>query len=175
MTGDPSMTRAAQRPPHGRVLLLAAICALLALSTACSHHHRAHEAMNQREYASYRGSGAATISGQVTMTLQDGTVLDGSACQVRLTPITTESKKYIENVVMTGGTSPWKENADSVWWLATADQEGRFRFEEVPAGDYYLTCLVAWREPGSGSTRQRILWTETSVEGSASVDVAVSR
>ena len=85
-------------------MLLSAICALLALSTACSHHH-AREAMNQREYASYRGSGEATIAGQVTMTLPDGTVLDGSACQVRLTPITTESKKYIEDVVMAGGTS----------------------------------------------------------------------
>jgi len=147
---------------------------LAALATACSHHHRRQETLNEREYATYRGAGTAMISGQVTHTLSNGQVLYGSACQVRLTPITSESSRYMSDVVMSGGTKPWKADADAIWWLEQADDSGRFRFKEVPAGSYYLTCPVAWREPGGG-TRERILWAEATVAAGDSVDVAVSR
>jgi len=148
------------------------VCAAVALVGACSS--KKQERMNQREYAQYRTGGTATIVGQVTMTLSDGTVMNGSACQVRLMPITTATTSYIQGTVMTGGTKDPKPAADALWWLEQADAEGRFKFEAVPAGSYYLTCPVAWRDPG-GSTKQRILWAETTVGDGQTVSVAVSR
>jgi hypothetical protein len=59
--------------------------------------------------------------------------------------------------------------------VTTADEDGRFKFEEVPSGSYYLTCPVAWRDTVDGSAKQRILWAETTVAGSDTVDVTVSR
>jgi hypothetical protein len=109
------------------------------------------------------------------MTLDDGTTLIGSACEVRLTPVTTDSTKYVQDVVLTGGTKKWKGDPNSVWWIEVANGQGQFRFREVPAGSYYLTCPVAWRDPKSGAARERILWTEATVAAGDSVTVAVSR
>jgi len=151
------------------------LCVALVAALGCSHHRTKKAEINEREYAAYRTRGTAQISGQVTMTLPSGAVLDGSACQVRLTPITTESTRYMQDVVLQGGTKPWKESPDAVWWITTADHAGRFTFREVPAGSYYLTCLVAWRDTIDSSARERILWAETTVSGSDTVDVPVSR
>ena len=72
------------------------------------------------------------------------------------------------------GTKDWANKPDAVWWFAQADDEGRFEFDEVPAGSYYVTCPVAWRDAG-GSARQRILWAETSVGPGDTAQVSVSR
>lgn len=160
---------------HVTLVVTACLCAALVAALSCSHHRTKKAEINEREYAAYRTRGAAQISGQVTMTLPSGAVLDGSACQVRLTPITTESTRYMQDVVLQGGTKPWKESPEAVWWITTADQAGRFTFREVPAGSYYLTCPVAWRDTIDGSARERILWAETTVSGTDTVDVPVSR
>jgi len=150
------------------------VCAAVAVVVgACGS--KKQERMNQREYAQYRTPGTAVIRGQVSMTLPSGSVMNGSGCQVRLMPITTATSSYIKDTVMTGGTKEPKPAADAVWWLEQADSEGRFTFEAVPAGSYYLICPVAWREPGSGSTHQRILWAETTVSSGDDVSVSVSR
>jgi hypothetical protein len=158
---------------RGAIMSLGVVLgAFAAFGTACSGKQQ--ETLNQREYAQYRTAGTALISGQVTHTLSNGQVLYGAGCQVRLAPVTTESRRYMNNVVLAGGTKPWSPDADAIWWLAKADDEGRFRFEEVPTGSYYLTCPVAWREP-DGATRERILWAETTVAAGDRVEVSVSR
>jgi hypothetical protein len=167
------MLRCAARNAGHRVLTIALLGVLFGLAGGCSKNTAVQE-MNQREYAPYRNPGTSVIVGQVTLTRNTGEVLDGAACQVRLAPVTTESTKYIQDVVMTGGTKPWKDDADAVWWLAQADDEGNFRFEEVPSGHYYLTCPVAWRNT-AGEVRQRILWGEATVGPNQTTTVSVSR
>lgn len=160
---------------RGTFVITAGLCLGLAVVLGCSHRHTKKEEINAREYAAYRTRGSARITGQVTMTLPSGTVLDGSACEVRLTPVTTDSTRYIQDVVLQGGTKRWHEDANAIWWITTADVQGRFSFEEVPPGSYYLTCPVSWRDTVGGSAHQKILWAETSVAGSETVDVSVSR
>ncbi|MEW6268239.1 MAG: hypothetical protein AB1689_02945 [Thermodesulfobacteriota bacterium] len=157
---------------RGACIRVGVVLGLCAALVACSGKQQ--EVLNEREYAQYRSRGTAVVEGQVTHTLSNGQTLYGSACQVRLTPITTQSTRYMNEVVMQGGTKPWPSTADAIWWLEQADQQGRFRFSEVPAGSYYLTCPVVWREPG-GATRERILWAETTVGPGDRVEVAVSR
>lgn len=173
MTGERNDRTTA--PRRGTRMVTASLCIALAVVLGCTHHHTKKEEINEREYAPYRERGSAVITGQVTMTTSAGTTLVGSACQVRLTPVTTDSTRYIQDVVLKGGTTPWKEDADAVWWVTAADEEGRFAFEEVPTGSYYLTCPVAWRDSVDGSAQQRILWAQTSVTGNGSANVTVSR
>ena len=173
MSRDRQIGTGARR--RGTLAVTVGVCLGLAVVLGCTHHHTKQEEINEREYASYRARGSARVTGQVTMTLPSGTVLDGSACEVRLTPVTTDSTRYIQDVVMQGGTKHWKEDANAVWWVTTADVQGRFSFEEVPAGSYYLTCPVAWRDTVDGSAHQRILWAEASVADGETVTVAVSR
>ncbi len=173
LTGEQNDRTTARR--RGARMVTASLCIALAAVLGCTHHHTKKEEINEREYAPYRERGSARITGQVTMTTSAGVALVGSACQVRLTPVTDDSTRYIQDVVMQGGTRPWKEDADAVWWVEAADEDGRFSFEEVPAGSYYLTCPVAWRDPVDGSAKQRILWGETTVAGSDTANVSVSR
>lgn len=173
MTGERNDRTTA--PRRGTRMVTASLCIALAVVLGCTHHHTKKEEINEREYAPYRERGSARVTGQVTMTTSAGTTLVGSACQVRLTPVTDDSTRYIQDVVLKGGTTPWKEDADAVWWVTAADEEGRFAFEEVPTGSYYLTCPVAWRDSVDGSAQQRILWAQTSVTGNGSANVTVSR
>lgn len=173
MTGERNDRTTA--PRRGTRMVTASLCIALAVVLGCTHHHTKKEEINEREYAPYRERGSARITGQVTMTTSAGTTLVGSACQVRLTPVTDDSTRYIQDVVLKGGTTPWKEDADAVWWVTAADEDGRFAFEEVPTGSYYLTCPVAWRDSVDGSAQQRILWAQTSVTGNGSANVTVSR
>ena len=173
MTGERNDRTTARR--RGTRMVTASLCIALAVVLGCTHHHTKKEEINEREYAPYRERGSAVVTGQVTMTTSAGTTLVGSACQVRLTPVTDDSTRYIQDVVLKGGTTPWKEDADAVWWVTAADEEGRFAFEEVPTGSYYLTCPVAWRDSVDGSAQQRILWAQTSVTGNGSANVTVSR
>lgn len=173
MTGERNDRTTA--PRRGTRMVTASLCIALAVVLGCTHHHTKKEEINEREYAPYRERGSARITGQVTMTTSAGVALVGSACQVRLTPVTDDSTRYIQDVVLKGGTTPWKEDADAVWWVTAADEEGRFAFEEVPTGSYYLTCPVAWRDSVDGSAQQRILWAQTSVTGNGSANVTVSR
>lgn len=173
MSGEHRVGTGARR--RGTFVITAGVCLGLAVVLGCKHGHIKKEEINAREYAAYRTRGSARITGQVTMTLPSGAVLDGSACEVRLTPVTTDSTRYMQDVVLQGGTKRWKDDANAVWWITTADVQGRFSFEAVPAGSYYLTCPVSWRDTVGGSSRQKILWAETSVAGSETVDVSVSR
>lgn len=173
MTGELGIGRTALARRGGTVVL-AVLCLALTVVLGCSSHHPKLENMNEREYAPYRNPGTATISGQVTLTLASGTVLDGAACQVRLTPVTTMSTRHMQDV-MGGSTKEWDDEENAVWWLTTADDLGRFKFERVPTGSYYITCPVAWRDPGSNDTRQRVLWAEATVGPEESVTVSVSR
>ncbi len=165
------MVRTKHSRRRGAWAVLAVVLVLPAL-VACSS--RKQETINQREYAPYRGTGTARITGQVSLTLDSGQVLYGSACQVRLTPVTTESTRFMNDVVKAGAVKNWKDAPDAVWWLAQADDEGRFQFADVPAGSYYVTCPVAWRD-SLGFAQQRILWAETTVGPGETVQVSVSR
>lgn len=173
MTKERNIRTAVRR--RGTLVVTIGLCTALVAVLGCTHRHIKKEEINEREYAAYRTRGSAKITGQVTLTLKSGTELVGSACQVRLTPVTTDSTRYIQDVVMQGDTKEWKEDADAVWWVTTASEDGRFSFEEVPSGSFYLTCPVAWRDSVDGSAKQRILWAQTTVAGSDTVDVSVSR
>src|SRR5688572_9634291 len=91
-----------QHQRSGHALVLFVCCAVAIVLGACGS--KTQETINQREYSQYRGGGSGTITGQVTMTLPSGAVMNGSACQVRLMPITSATTSYIQGTVMTGGT-----------------------------------------------------------------------
>ena len=123
MTGERNDRTTA--PRRGTRMVTASLCIALAVVLGCTHHHTKKEEINEREYAPYRERGSARITGQVTMTTSAGTTLVGSACQVRLTPVTDDSTRYIQDVVLKGGTTPWKEDADREGRTARTENDGR--------------------------------------------------
>jgi hypothetical protein len=131
------------------------------------------ELLNQNEYAQYRVPGTSVIEGQVVLDLPSGERVYGGNCQVRLLPITSSTTYYIQSVVMPGEVKPPKQTLQDVSWIAQADALGRFRFTALPAGNYYLTCPMAWLQ--GGEARQGIAFAQTQVGPGQTVSVVVTR
>jgi len=109
---------------------------------------------NPEEFAKYQKEGTATVTGQAFMKTQSGDVKYAAGNQVWLNPKTSmadqwyneiylgvdhlrtnlewvgEDKKYLESVIYT-----------------QADGEGRFKFEKIPEGEYYLVTAITWKVP----------------------------
>jgi hypothetical protein len=155
----------------GAAALLAACGAL----SACSQNPTMTrgELLNQQEYAQYRLPGTSVIEGQVMLELPTGEKIYGGNCQVRLMPVTSSTIYYVQNVVLPGGMKPPKQTLQDVSWIAQADALGRFRFSELPAGHYYVTCPMAWLQ--NGVAREGIALGETRVAAGETVQVTVTR
>lgn len=94
------------------------------------------------EYASYAGEGTGSISGRAFVTVL-GAVRFGAFRTVNLDPVTTYSTYWFEGMVRTQGTRryrPFDPRFVAHRRTTVADVEGRFRFENVPPGSYFVTC-----------------------------------
>jgi hypothetical protein len=104
----------------------------------------------EAEYGPYLKSGTSTISGQAFLRQKNGVVVTGAGRLVTLDSATSVGNE-------------WWNKAAPVWAHRTltppssgfakarrstiADASGRFKFEELPAGQYYVRTTVTW-EPG---------------------------
>lgn len=100
----------------------------------------------ESEYRPYAGTGDASVSGQVSMRTGDGQVTSGGGCkEVLLEPVTSYSTEWFEREVMKnevlGTPDP---RALSFRRTTQTDAGGAFRFEQLPAGSYYVACLMRW-------------------------------
>jgi hypothetical protein len=151
-----------------RALLILAVV----LPTSCSSHATRHEVLNDQEYGPYRLPGTAAIEGQVVSRLTPGEVQYCPHCQIRLRPVTTETTKYVERVVLAGKTELMEDRPGQVKWLSAADEVGRFRFVNLPVGDYYLFVRMAWRQ--EGKTHDGMGFARAHVEAGQTVQVDVT-
>ncbi|HZR71075.1 MAG TPA: hypothetical protein VFB01_18700 [Burkholderiales bacterium] len=131
------------------------------------------ELRNEEEYAAYRLPGTGVIEGQVLIDLPSGEKLYGGECQVRLLPVTTSTRKYFESVVLTGEVKPVPTEMEQVSWLERADALGRFRFINLPGGNYYVICPMAWVQ--NGATREGIAFAQTALSPGEKAAVVVTR
>lgn len=98
------------------------------------------------EYEPYAAKGTATISGQAFLKTQGGDVKYGAGETVILNPVTTYSKEWWSVSVERGrNMSEPDSRTASYSRTTTADGEGRFKFEGLPAGEFYVACSVTWQ------------------------------
>ena len=97
-------------------------------------------AFSAAEYAALPKSGNATITGQAWRTTRDGTLKAAAGNEIRLNPVTSYSL-YVYN---SAALSPQKLDPRCLPYRRTtiADSNGRFRFKNVPAGDYFVSAAV---------------------------------
>ncbi|MDF3936642.1 hypothetical protein [Pseudomonas citronellolis] len=106
------------------------------------------------EYQALPVSGDGRIAGRAFLKTRSGATRTAAGQDVALIPAT----RYMEPMYQAyqqqrpiGSPDP---RAKIYTRLARADAEGRFSFDRVPAGRYYLTCDVSWEVPGTnGPTR----------------------
>ncbi len=104
------------------------------------------------EYAPYARPGTARIIGQVLFRTETDEVKPGAGKKVILSPVTSYSTEWwVQEVVGGQRLQPADPRATPFQRAATADRQGRFRFEDLPPGEYYL---ASWA--GKSSADQRV-------------------
>ena len=156
-----------------QILLMIAVVALVGCGSA--NYQASGPRMIQRppfpvsEYEKLNKTGTATITGQVFMTTRGGDVKYGAGETVRLNPKTSYSdfwyqtgKRYIngENITL----APTDSRQRDYSFMTQADGEGRFTFEDIPDGRYYIASRVFWEVPNEYGMGVQGSWLCRQVE-----------
>lgn len=157
-----------------------ALCVVALLGGCAQHPQKRLATFDPAEYAPYAGSGPCSISGQAFLKTQAGDVKFGAGEEVFLNPVTAYSTEWYQRIVCR---NEILEAADprcaEYCRRRIADADGRFRFDGLPPGDYYVACRIVWAYGYSSGVYQRTggyAGAVVHVDASRpSVDVVVSR
>ncbi|MDH5447035.1 MAG: hypothetical protein OEY52_15920 [Gammaproteobacteria bacterium] len=102
---------------------------------------------NMAEYAELPAKGTATVTGQAYLKTADGTIHYPKNEKARLNPVTSYSKQwyqvhYIERKSITKADPRYLEYVYKVDF----DEQGRFNFNNIPEGSYYISAPIFWME-----------------------------
>jgi hypothetical protein len=130
----------------------AVIGVALALS-ACVERKPATVAFSVEEAAFIRKTGTATITGHAFRTKPSGVVVNAAGEVVRLIPATAYARERFENLYgkrkyVPHRAYPRDDGPDPAYGDYTrttkAESNGRFIFQNVAPGAYYLTTQIIW-------------------------------
>jgi len=135
-----------------RIALVAAGL-LAAIAAGCQTRLPATVAFSVEEAAFIKKPGTATVIGHAFRTKSTGAVVNGAGEVVRLIPSTAYTRErfrnlYGERKYVPHRAYPRDDNPDPAYAEYTrttkAEANGRFVFEKVAAGAYFLTTQVIW-------------------------------
>ena len=127
--------------------------ALAAAVAGCQGPGKRLAAFNPEEYEPYARAGTGAIVGQAFLVRDDGIPVPAAGRTVFCNPVTTYSTEFYNRWVV--GYEVLEESdprADEApFWKTTGDVDGRFRFEGLPAGEYYVYSWINWQAIDSNS------------------------
>jgi hypothetical protein len=130
-----------------RIRTVGSLFPLLLLLGACAGSPQPRlAAFSQTEYAPYDRPGDASISGSASLRSDEGNVTSGGGCkEVVLEPVTSYSTEWFDHEVMKNERlGPPDPRALTYRRTTQMDSTGHFHFEQLPAGSFYLACLMRW-------------------------------
>lgn len=132
-----------------KVRILAAALATAWLMTGCIRHHVATFVplpFDEAEYASLPTTGTGTVRGQVFAKTVGGDVVFGAGNNVVMIPATAYGTQRYREQVIAGKLLSQPEDPRFAKYVKStvADGEGRFTFQNVPPGRYYVFSHVTW-------------------------------
>ncbi len=99
------------------------------------------------EYEAYRGHGTAELAGQAVARTREGEPVFGADDSVYLFPATRYTDEWWKRTMVEGSYLADPDPRSLAFMRTTvADEEGRFRFRSLPAGEYYVVCIITWEE-----------------------------
>jgi hypothetical protein len=107
-------------------------------------------AFDPAEYEPFRAEGTGVVEGQAFLLTQGGAVKVGAGRDVGIHPVTSYSTEGYDRWIL--GYETLEEGdpqAGAFTRVTTADADGRFRFEALPPGDYYIVCQINWEYANS--------------------------
>jgi len=103
------------------------------------------------EYAWSTRSGTGSLTGQAFVTTVGGDVKYAAGKTISLNPVTSYSTEWYNRRILNNENLEVADpRATELTRSAMADGEGRFKFKDLPAGDYYVTVYIGWMVPWYG-------------------------
>ncbi len=145
----------------------------LALS-ACVERKPATVAFSVEEASFIRKTGTTTITGHAFRTKPSGVVVNAAGQLVRLVPATAYARERFANFYGTRKFVPHRDyprddNPDPAYGEYTrttkAESNGRFVFEKVAQGDYFVTTQVIWGDEDALSREGGSVYDSVTVTG----------
>jgi hypothetical protein len=128
-----------------RTLALALVACALA---GCIEPQARTAVYNPAELVPYSKPGTGKISGQAFLKTVGGDVKYGAGNSVWIHPVTGLTTEWYDKVIVQGITLvPGNPHTDDYRKSTVADGEGRFEFDGLAPGDYYITCPITWGVP----------------------------
>lgn len=136
-----------------RTFSLLALCIAASLLLSCaSGPVKVAATPNLDDYKSGPRAGTAVVGGEAFGRTKGGDVKSAAGLAIYLDPATPYATEVFKTVLKHGPFDEAKPSDTVVFDPAmlkarrqiTADSSGRFRFERVAAGDYFVSCYVRW-------------------------------
>ncbi len=130
----------------------------------------------EEEYAPYAGKGTARVCGQAYLSLDDGKQHVASGNNVLLAPVTSYTEEAFKVKVLRGRhlAAP---DPDAVKFEkhTKTDDEGRFCFADLPAGDYYIVADIVLPTSTQEQRTSELAHAKASVKADENVYILVTR
>jgi hypothetical protein len=132
-----------------RLLAILAVC-VLSISCAAPRPKPRMTEVIASEYAPYEKAGTGVLVGQAFLKTRGGEVRYGAGNKVYLHPVTTFSTEWYTRQAVGGELLEPTQDPIAARnnRVTTADGNGNFRFEGLPAGEYYVVCPIVWEAVG---------------------------
>lgn len=134
----------------------------------------------QAEYDALPKSGTGTITGQAFLKTRGGDVKTAAGTPVVLNPVTSYSRDWFKKVRIEHQTIEAADPKQQPYLRQKiADAAGKFTFDNVPAGRYYVVTAVQWEAPtgyrASLETQGGMLVEEVEVSDGKTVEIVMTR
>lgn len=129
------------------------------------------------EYAPFLAGGTGTISGQAFMKTRGGDVKLGAGNIAYLDPVTTYSRDWwIHRGQKESGIDVRSPDAlfNAAQRQVIIDAQGKFRFDKVAPGHYYVRSTVKWYVGGSYGTQGGLVSAEVEVKAGETTEVILT-
>jgi len=134
-----------------------ATAAVLLFVVGC-HQYRPKTRYMEEEYVPYAQDGTCSISGRAFLTLPGGEVKPAANTTIYSVPVTTRSTEAFERGIVRDrpvepDSEPMSETVKKCKRTVQADQEGKFSFEKLPPGNYYVYSQISYEVPRPSGDR----------------------
>lgn len=153
------------------VLLLVAF-----LMMGCAKTYERQAEFNQAEYAPYEEPGMARVCGQAYLSLDDGQQHVASGDHVLIAPVTSYTEEAFKVKVLRGRTME-APSPDAIQFEkhTRTDDEGRFCFLDLPAGNYFVVADIALPTSTKEHRESQLAHAKVSIKGEENVYILVTR
>jgi hypothetical protein len=126
----------------------------------------------------YSKAGTGKIIGQAFLKTIGGDVKYGAGNTVTIHPVTSLTTEWYDKVIVKGiPLVAGDPHTDDYRRQTIADAEGRFEFDGLPTGDYYVTCGITWGVPSDIGIQPTdgIAYAKVTVRNGATTKAIVTR